>query len=160
MRSPAGTRHDPAQWAQSTPQPGGNFLDNGLEFYPRAVYEALHMVCDDYRWTGPVYITENGCSDGPSAAADPPEDDERIAYVRGFLEWIATAIAEGFDVRGYYLWSLMDNFDWSAGFSSKYGIAQLDPVTLDRVPKKSARWYADVIAAHHARHAHDAASGG
>src|SRR4029450_12977975 len=48
------------QWAQSNPQPGGNFLDNGLEFYPRAVYEALHMVRDDYGWTGAVYITQAG----------------------------------------------------------------------------------------------------
>jgi beta-glucosidase len=145
------TKHDPRQWAQSNPQPGGNFLDNGLECYPRAVYEALHMVRDDYGWTGPVYITENGCADGPSAEASPLEDDERIAYVTGFLEWIALAAQEGFDVRGYYLWSLFDNYEWSAGFSQKYGIARVDPQTLDRIPKKSAIWYANVIAAHRAR---------
>ena len=147
------SRTDPGSWAQSNPHPGGNFLDNGLELYPKAVYDALHMVRDDYGWTGPVYITENGCADGPSAEEHPLEDDERIAYVGGFLEWIARATQEGFDVRGYYLWSLMDNYEWPAGFTQKYGIARLDPETLDRVPKKSAGWYADVIAAHRARHA-------
>ena len=140
--------NDPSQWAQSDPHPGGNFLDNGLEYYPRAVYEALDMVRDDYGWLGPVFITENGMNDGPSASENPLEDAERIHYVEGFLEWIAAAIHGGHDVRGYYLWSLMDNFEWSAGFTSKYGVAALDPVTLDRVPKASASWYRDLIADH------------
>ncbi|SDY65071.1 GH1 family beta-glucosidase [Herbiconiux ginsengi] len=145
--------NDPDVWAQSDPQPGGNFLDNGLEYYPRAVFEALEMVRDDYGWTGPTYITENGMIDGPSAAENPLEDDERIRYVRGFLEWISEAIRAGHDVRGYYLWSLMDNYEWSAGFSAKFGIAALDPVTLDRLPKKSALWYRDLISDHRAKRA-------
>ncbi|MET0781545.1 MAG: family 1 glycosylhydrolase, partial [Microbacterium sp.] len=101
-----------------------------------------------YGWVGPVFITENGMNDGPSAAENPLDDVERIQYVEGFLEWIAAAINEGHDVRGYYLWSLMDNFEWSAGFTAKYGLAALDPVTLDRIPKASASWYRDIIAAH------------
>ncbi|GAB3398881.1 GH1 family beta-glucosidase [Schumannella luteola] len=132
---------------------GGNFLDNGLEFYPRSVYDALEMVREDYGWTGPVFITENGMADGPRADRDPLDDTERIDYVSGFLSWIARAIADGHDVRGYYLWSLMDNYEWSAGFSARYGIAAVDPVTLDRIPKKSAHWYRDLIAAHRAAHA-------
>lgn len=143
--------HDPAAWAESDPHPGGNFLDNGQEFYPKAVYDALHMVRRDYGWDGPVYITENGVADGPSAASDPLDDDERIAYVQGFLEWISEAIREGFDVRGYYLWTLMDNYEWSAGFSIKFGIVRTDPHTQDRTLKKSAYWYADLIAEHKAR---------
>jgi beta-glucosidase len=140
--------NDSAVWAQSERQPGGNYLDNGLEYYPRAVLEALDMVRDDYAWSGPVLITENGMTDGPSAAANPLEDDERIHYVEGFLQWIAEAIRRGHDVRAYYLWSLMDNYEWSAGFSAKYGIAAVDPVTLERIPKKSAYWYRDLIATH------------
>ncbi len=140
--------NDPDQWAHTESQPGGNYLDNGLEFYPRAVFEALEMVRDDYGWAGPVFITENGMTDGPSLAADPLEDDERITYVSGFLDWIAEAIRDGHDVRGYYLWSLMDNYEWSAGFTAKYGIAAVDPITLNRVPKKSAHWYRDFIAQH------------
>jgi beta-glucosidase len=138
-------------WAQSERQPGGNYLDNGLEYYPRAVLEALDMVRDDYGWSGPVLITENGMTDGPSAAEKPLEDDERIHYVEGFLQWIAEAIRQGHDVHGYYLWSLMDNYEWSAGFSAKYGIAAVDPVTLERIPKKSAYWYRDLIATHRPR---------
>lgn len=144
-------KHDPAVWAQSNPNPGGNFLDNGLEFYPRAVYEALHMVRNDYGWDGPVFITENGMADGASAAGEPLRDAERIRYVDGFLRWIAVAADEGFDVRGYYLWSLMDNYEWSAGFSQKYGIVHIDPETLHRTPKDSARWYAERIRQHRAR---------
>lgn len=136
--------HDPQKWGESDPNPGGNFLDDGSEFYPRAVYEALQMVRDDYGWTGPIYITENGLPDADGAA--PFEDDERIRYVNGFLEWIDRAVEEGSDVRGYYLWSLMDNFEWGAGFSKKYGIVALEPETLDRIPKNSAHWYRQVIA--------------
>lgn len=142
------TKSDPEVWAQSNPHPGGNFLDSGLEFYPRAVYEALELVRDDYGWTGPTYITENGMADGPDASADLLQDEERIRYMAGFLDWISRAIDDGFDVRGYYAWSLMDNFEWSAGFSQKYGIAHVQAGTLNRVPKASALWYRDLVAAH------------
>jgi len=142
------TKNTGEKFAQSDPFPGGNFLDNGQEFYPRAVLDALDLLRDDYGWKGPVHITENGMTDGPSAASDPLQDDERIRYVEGFLEWISEAIRQGHDVRSYYLWSLMDNYEWSAGFSAKFGIAALDPVTLDRLPKKSALWYRDLVAGH------------
>jgi beta-glucosidase len=144
------TVNDGKHWAQSDPFPGGNFLDNGQEYYPRAVFDALELVRDDYGWTGPVHIAENGMADGPSSAADPLRDDERIRYVSGFLEWISEGIRAGHDVRSYYLWSLMDNYEWSAGFAPKFGIAALDPTTLDRLPKQSAHWYRDLIAAHRA----------
>ncbi|GAA1056896.1 beta-glucosidase [Agromyces luteolus] len=143
-------KNDGTKWAQSDPFPGGNFLDNGQEYYPRAVFDALELVRDDYGWSGPIHITENGMTDGPASAADPLDDDERIRYVRGFLEWISEGIRAGHDVRSYYLWSLMDNYEWSAGFSAKFGIAAVDPATLDRIPKKSALWYRDLIAAHRA----------
>lgn len=142
------TTADPEIWAQSNPHPGGNYLDNGLEFYPRAVYEALEMLEADYGWRGPVMITENGMADGPTSAVDPLTDDERIAYMSGFLEWIGRALDEGRDIRAYYAWSLMDNFEWSAGFSMKFGISHVDPVTLDRTPKASGLWYRDLIAKH------------
>jgi beta-glucosidase len=140
------TRQEPGTWAQSNPNPGGNFLDNGSEFYPRAVYEAVQMVRDDYAWRGPIYITENGLPDAPGS--DPLVDDERIRYVSGFLEWIERAVDEGSDVRGYYLWSLLDNYEWSAAFTMRYGIVHVDPDTLVRTPKKSAQWYRDLIASH------------
>ncbi|GAB2883573.1 GH1 family beta-glucosidase [Streptomyces mayteni] len=131
-------------WETSEHHPGGNFLDNGTEFYPKAVYDAIRMVHDEYGWRGPVYITENGMTDAEDA--DPLHDPERIRYVHGFLEWIAKAIAEGADVRGYYLWSLLDNYEWTAGFSKRFGLVHVDPNTLARTPKASFDWYRDVIA--------------
>ncbi len=138
-------------WAQSVEHVGGNFLDNGLEFYPKAVYDAVHMLLVDYRWAGPVFITENGLADGPAAANAPLVDDERIEYIAGFLDWTAAAISEGFDIRGYYCWSLMDNYEWATGYRQKFGLFRLDPETFARVPKKSAHWYRDVIADHRSR---------
>lgn len=136
--------YNPKWWVADDRQPGGNFLDNGMEYYPKAVYDAIFMARDQYGYKGPIFITENGAADGPNIS-DPLDDQERIAYVAGFLEWIGKAIVDGADVRGYYLWSLMDNFEWAAGYSKKFGIVHLDTQTMARTPKASARWYADVI---------------
>ncbi|RSM43172.1 beta-glucosidase [Amycolatopsis balhimycina DSM 5908] len=136
--------YNPIWWESDGGGPGGNFLDNGLEYYPKAAYDAIRLVRDDYGWQGPMYITENGTPDADGA--DPIEDHERIRYVRGFLEWIERAVEEGADVRGYYLWSLLDNYEWNAGFSKRYGIVHVDPDTLERTPKASFDWYRDVIA--------------
>ena len=136
--------YNPKWWVADEWHPGGNFLDNGMEFYPKAVYDAIHMVKTDYGFDRPIFITENGVSDGKTLA-DPLEDDERIAYVGAFLEWIAKAIDEGADVRGYYLWSLLDNYEWAAAYTQKFGIVHVDLETMQRTPKKSALWYRDVI---------------
>lgn len=133
-------------WAESTPHPGGNYLDNGMEFYPKAVYDAIRIAVDEYGVAVPIYITENGMADTLDPAVDDvTADAERISYVSGFLEWIARAIDEGIDVRGYYLWSLLDNFEWAAGYSQRFGIVHVDRQTLARTPKRSALWYRDVI---------------
>ena len=71
-------------------------------------------------------------------------DDLRIAYVKQVLKWAHKAIEEGIELRGYYLWSLMDNFEWSAGYSARYGVYYTDFETLERSPKKSAKWYSTV----------------
>ena len=131
---------------------GGNFLNNRTEYYPRAVYDALHLMRDLYSLSIPVYITENGTYFEGEEPVDPVtgrvEDNDRIRYVAGFLEWLEKAIDEGFDVRGYYLWSLMDNFEWSAGSNFKFGIMRTDFKTLECVPKKSFEWYRDFIRDH------------
>jgi beta-glucosidase/6-phospho-beta-glucosidase/beta-galactosidase len=72
------------------------------------------------------------------------DDQVRIDYVQNVLFWIHKAIEEDVDVRGYYLWSLMDNFEWSAGYAARYGLYYTDYETLERIPKKSAKWYAQV----------------
>ncbi len=139
--------YNPKWWVADDSHPGGNFLDNGMEYYPRAVYDAVFMAKQHYGWTGPILITENGAADGPSQA-DPLDDQERIAYVAGFLDWVGKAIEDGADIRGYYLWSLLDNYEWAAAYTQKFGIVHVDPDTMRRTPKASARWYRDFIAKH------------
>ncbi|OLZ69831.1 beta-glucosidase [Streptomyces sp. IMTB 2501] len=92
----------------------------------------------------PLYVTENG-----AAYDDKPDPDgrvhdpERIAYLRGHLSAVHRALTDGADVRGYYLWSLMDNFEWSYGYGKRFGAVYVDYGTLERTPKSSARWYGE-----------------
>lgn len=91
----------------------------------------------------PLMITENG-----AAYADKPDadgavhDPDRIRYLHGHLSAVQRAIADGADVRGYFLWSLMDNFEWSYGYGKRFGAVHVDYETQRRTPKSSARWYA------------------
>lgn len=128
---------------------GGNFQDNGAEFYPKAVYDALHLLKEDYQLEIPVYVTENGT---PAYEEKPGadgciHDENRIRYIKGFLYWISKAMEEGFDVRGYYVWSLLDNWEWNSGFYSRYGLNYVDFLTQERVMKDSGKWYAKMIEA-------------
>jgi beta-glucosidase len=92
-------------------------------------------------------VTENG-----AAFADRPgpdgvvHDADRIDYLRGHVGAVHAAIEQGVDVRGYYCWSLMDNFEWAWGLSKRFGIVHVDFATGRRRWKDSARWYRDVIA--------------
>ena len=93
-------------------------------------------------------MTENGTygiGDEPRGKDGTIADDDRIKYVSGFLHWLEKAVDEGYDVRGYYLWSLMDNFEWTAGYNFRFGIFETDFDTLQTRPKKSALWYRDFI---------------
>ena len=137
---------------------GGNFLNNRTEYYPKAVYDAIHLLHDLYGIKIPIYITENGTyfeGTEPVGADGMIHDDDRIRYIAGFLEWLEKAIdgvqhciADGIPVKGYFYWSLMDNFEWSAGTNFKFGILSTDPKTFDTRWKKSAYFYRDFIAAH------------
>jgi beta-glucosidase len=94
-----------------------------------------------------VYVTENGCAvddipDGDGFVADTG----RINYVRAHLGAIHDAIEAGANIRGYYIWSLMDNFEWAHGLSKRFGIVRVEHQTGRRIPKQSARWYSEVIA--------------
>ena len=125
---------------------GGNFADSGEEFYPKSVYDALHILKDYYKVDIPVIIAENGCRDVSEKTVDGKIRDEyRIRYIRGFLEWIHKAMEEGIDVRGYYLWSPIDNFEWTAGYEYKFGIAANDRNTQKRTLKESACAYSEII---------------
>ena len=129
---------------------GGNFLNNSKEYYPKAVYDAIHLLHDLYNIKCPIYITENGTyfkGTEPVSEDGMIHDNDRIKYIAGFLEWLEKAIDEGFDVRGYYLWSLMDNFEWTAAYNYKFGIMSTDVETGETKWKKSAYFYRDFIKA-------------
>ena len=124
-------------------QPGAKYNP-----YPAGLMDAVTYVWERYKL--PIYITENGTyfeGDEPVGADGMIYDDDRIRYVAGFLEWLEKAIDEGYDVRGYYLWSLMDNFEWGAGYYYKFGIMSCDREGKTAW-KKSAHFYSDFIKAH------------
>ena len=120
--------------------------ETGWEVYPQGLTDTLVGVRDRYG-TIPLYVTENGAAfpDPPTALTDPLEDPRRVRYLREHLRAARAAIARGVDLRGYCVWSLLDNFEWSLGFSKRFGIVHVDYRTLQRTPKASARFYSGVI---------------
>jgi beta-glucosidase len=113
---------------------------------PEGIYWAVRNVCDLWHPEA-VYITENGSSsDDVLTASGQVNDTDRIMYLRNNLTHLQRATSEGYPVRGYFLWSLLDNFEWDDGFSKRFGIHYVDFATQRRVPKLSASWYREVIA--------------
>jgi len=116
----------------------------GWEIVPEGLTELLLRLQNEYGL--PMFITENG-----SAFDDEPDDagfvqdDDRIAYFDSHLGAIALARQQGVDIRGYFAWSLMDNFEWAYGYDKRFGIIRVDYDTQERIPKASAKWYSDTI---------------
>lgn len=132
--------------AEARKQGGGNYQDRP-EVHTEVLPDVLRMLKEEYHIDIPIIITENGMPQTDTPDVESLLDDtDRIDYVKGVLKALHKAMAEGADVRGYYLWSLMDNFEWSAGYEARYGIHYTDYNTLERIPKKSAKWYTKVIA--------------
>jgi beta-glucosidase len=97
----------------------------------------------------PLYVTESGaCFEDYVDPTGQVRDTERIDYLHGYLSAVADAIADGADVRGYYAWSLLDNFEWAEGYRKRFGLVYIDYATQTRIPKASAAWYREQIAAH------------
>ncbi|MDN5892913.1 MAG: GH1 family beta-glucosidase [Nocardioides sp.] len=113
---------------------------------PAGLTEQLVHLRDRYPDLPPVVITESGCAynTGPDAAG-VVDDQPRIDYLASHLRAVGEAIAAGVDVRGYYTWSLIDNFEWSEGFTQRFGLVHVDYATQKRTPKKSYDWYAATI---------------
>jgi beta-glucosidase len=117
----------------------------GWEVEPEGLYELLVRLHRDYAI--PMAITENGAAfDDPPAANGIVEDPDRVAYLEGHLDAVARAIEAGVDVRRYFAWSLMDNFEWSRGYAKRFGIVHVDYETQRRTIKRSGVWYRDLIA--------------
>ena len=120
--------------------------DVGWPLEPAAMRENLLTIHARYRL--PIYVTENGCGGSDVVdAAGQGNDPHRIAYLTIYHEAMRAAMRDGADVRGYFVWSLLDNFEWGTGYGTRFGIVHVDFETLKRTPKASAKWYADLIKA-------------
>jgi beta-glucosidase len=116
------------------------------EVYPEGLTDILVAVKARYGDI-PLYVTENGAAfyDPPTADGGALDDPLRVDYLREHLRAVQEAMTKGVDVRGYFVWSLLDNFEWSHGFSKRFGIVHVDYETQRRTPKASARFYSEVI---------------
>jgi beta-glucosidase len=94
----------------------------------------------------PMMVTENGAAFDDQVVDGAVHDVERVTYLRDHVAAVHRAIRQGVDVRGYFAWSLLDNFEWAYGYAKRFGIVYVDYVSLDRIPKDSARWYAKLAA--------------
>jgi beta-glucosidase len=144
------TRADAESWplrASAARQEGATYTETGWEVYPDGLAETLSWVKQRYGDV-PLYVTENGAAfpDPAQAPAGGVEDPLRIAYLREHLRALRGALAAGCDVRGYFVWSLLDNLEWAHGFSKRFGIVHVDFASQRRTPKASARFYSSVIA--------------
>jgi beta-glucosidase len=102
--------------------------------YPEGFYRAIKTVSE---FGVPIYITENGIADA--------KDDRRELFINQYLYVVSKAIADGYNIKGYYYWSLMDNFEWSLGYEMKFGLFGVDMPTQTRYLKKGAQRYRDII---------------
>jgi beta-glucosidase len=119
----------------------------GYEAAPHALGDFIRFVSAEYG-RPPIYVTENGVCDDTGPGPDGSIDDRpRVELLRGFLAGLAGAMQgpDGADVRGYFVWSLLDNFEWAFGFSRRFGVVWTDYATLHRTPKASALFFADVV---------------
>jgi beta-glucosidase len=139
------TRDDEGRPVSRTVPYGRPVTAMGWEILPHGLTDLLVRLHRDYPGL-PMVITENGAAfDDQPDSAGFVQDEDRVDYLRAHLEAVADARDLGADVRGYFAWSLLDNFEWSYGFQKRFGLIRVDYQTLRRTPKKSALWYRDTI---------------
>lgn len=133
--------------------PQFEWMDNGWgDNYPQGLYATLCRLHFEYQIPR-LYITENGASynDGPDETGHI-HDWRRIAYLQMHIQAASRAVQAGIPLAGYFVWSLLDNFEWASGYTSRLGLVWVDFVTYQRLPKASALWYRDTIAAWRTHH--------
>lgn len=146
------TRFDERAWPQrasAVRQKQATYTETGWEVFEQGLLDTLVLMKERYGDI-PLYITENGAAfyDPPAAQGGRVRDPLRIDYLRRHLTAVHAAIQKGVDIRGYMVWSLLDNLEWSLGFSKRFGIVHVNFETQQRTPKDSARFYSRVIASH------------
>ncbi|HUG23438.1 GH1 family beta-glucosidase [Piscinibacter sp.] len=134
-----------------THPPGTELTDMGWEVYPQGLTDLLVRLGREYPLP-PLYITENGAAYPDVPSGEHVHDPLRADYLRRHIGAVREAITAGVDVRGYFVWSLFDNFEWAFGYSKRFGMVYVDYASGQRIPKDSAFWYRDFIAAQSARH--------
>jgi beta-glucosidase len=126
--------------------PDAEYTDLGWEVHAPALRRLLNRLNNEYRLP-PITITENGAAFKDDVGQDGyVQDPRRVSYLYEHIRQIRHAIDDGVDVRGYFVWSLLDNFEWGFGYSKRFGLIYVDYATQRRVLKDSALWYQDVIA--------------
>jgi beta-glucosidase len=133
-----------------SPVPGACYTDMAWEIYPQALTDLLVRLHSEYHVPA-LYVTENGAAFADTWNGDDRiEDAGRIDYLRRYIQASARAIEQGAPLRGYFTWSLMDNFEWAEGYSKRFGIIYIDYPTQRRIIKDSGHWYSSLISDFHA----------
>lgn len=132
-------------FAHVTPKYEGiEFTDLPWEIYPDGFSNLLHFIKEEYR-NPPVYITENGAAFNDTKENGVVADPKRIRYFKQYLASMKKAMDKGANVRGYFAWSLMDNFEWAMGYEKRFGLIHIDFETQERTIKESGYWYSKCI---------------
>lgn len=111
---------------------------------PEAGYWAVRLFSEIWKVPS-IYISENGCAADDAVVNGQVADTDRVMYLRNYIGALQRATAEGYPLHGYFVWSLLDNFEWSEGYSKRFGIHYVDFKTQQRIPKLSAAWYRELI---------------
>ena len=107
------------------------------EIYPQGLYDLLMRAATEYTGDLPIYVTENGMANADMVQAGAVQDDIRIDYINQHVAAARRAIADGAPIKGYFLWSLLDNYEWALGYEKRFGLVHVDFETLERIPKAS-----------------------
>ncbi len=117
----------------------------GWPIVPEAAYWSVRFF-KEYYPDIPVYMTENGCSFNDRLTDDQKiNDEQRIDFLQTHLSHVQRLLQEGIEIHGYFVWSLMDNFEWTLGYSKRFGLVYIDYPTQKRIPKQSYYWYKNFI---------------
>ncbi|MCA9556758.1 MAG: family 1 glycosylhydrolase, partial [Myxococcales bacterium] len=138
--------YDPASLplqARLVVPPGARLTGTGREIYPRGLYDILMRVHQDYT-PGQILVSENGAAFPDHLAGGRVDDPAREDFLHEHILETHRALNDGVPLAGYYVWSLLDNFEWQHGYAPRFGLIYVDYPTQERIIKRSGRWYAEV----------------
>lgn len=143
-------RHDSSEFLNAgTCKPDSNKTEMDWEIYPEGLYQVLKWAWENYNTA--MYVTENGSAFVDQRHGDRIRDTRRLHYLRDHIQQCVEAVQNGLPLKGYYAWSLMDNYEWTFGYDKRFGLIYIDFDTKERIIKDSGLFYRDVIARHRNR---------